>query len=127
MANRRHFLTNVNDPTTRKLTGNGTFYTEVQSADYDLCSMYIAAYDANDNVVVPSVGIATFSIETIKGQYTSKNFEGDNPVDLALIGEDSNYNIPKFDGVCIGAKVVISGADFVTDGIDHIKAFCWRV
>lgn len=127
MAKPYNFLPDVNDVANIKITANGTYFTEVQWLEFESAVMYIAAYDSSGNIVTPSVGTATFSVETIGGQFVSAPSDGDNPVDLTLIGEDSTYNMPLFLGGVRGAKLVLSGADFVTDGIAYFKAYCWRV
>lgn len=127
MAKAYNFLPDVNDVANIKITANGTYFTETQLLEFQSSVMYIAAYDSSDNIVTPSVGTATFSVETISGQFVSVPSDGDNPVDLTLAGEDSAYNMPLFLGGVRGAKLVLSGADFVTDGIAYFKAYCWRV
>lgn len=123
MAEREYFR---NESGSTMLSGDGTFYTSMQSADWDNCIVVIAAYDANGDIVTPSAGLAEVEASPIDGQWHKAPSGGANPIDLTLTGADASYSIPYFEGPIVEARIVISGTDVVTDGIDHFKAFCWR-
>lgn len=106
-----------------KIKENGDFFTEEMSLSYDKCILIIAAYDSSGDVVDFSVGTAKVFQSSIDGQYFD---EAANQIDLTTAGTSATYEPPYIFGPVKKAKLTLSSVDFVTDGIDHIKAFVWR-
>ena len=123
MAKPYYFLPSLSNVSDIKIKANGTFYTEVQSLEFETATVYAAAYDTNDNIIA-GAGTITVSVEQLPQSYMSGVSEGDNPIDLSLGGADATYNVPVFLGACRGAKIVVTGVTF--GAVDHIKVMMWR-
>lgn len=123
MHKRCYFQT---DDGSEKLTGDGTYLCESMNMEAESSEIFIAAYDSSDNIVTPSAGTATVEVCPIRGQWHSEASDGDNPIDLSLIGETATYDVPLFDGPFYAARIVLADTDFSTDGISYITAFVWR-
>lgn len=106
-----------------KLPVTGTFETGEMTMDYETSIMVLAAYDANDNIVVPTAGTATFAVEQIDGSWITSPSSGDASVDMTKTGPEVNYENPVFIGPCQNARITLSGVS----GASYVKAFCWRL
>lgn len=108
------------------ITGNGTYFTDEMSANYEAAIIAIAAYDSDGVCVTPSVGTAQFNVSPIDGQFHSGTSSGSSTVDLTKIGADASYEMALYSGPMISASITISDSDFATDGIAYIRAYIWR-
>ena len=88
MAKPYYFLPSLSNVSDLKIKANGTFYTEVQSLEFETATVYAAAYDADDNIIA-GAGTITVSVEQLPQSYMSGVSEGDNPIDLSLGGADA--------------------------------------
>ena len=102
---------------------DGAFYTDYMTAEFESAIVVIAGYDANGDIVAPTAGTATVTVFPIDGQGFTGASDGDNPIDLTLIGENATYNIPLFLGPIERASITLSG---VTGAVDHFIAYMWR-
>ena len=120
MAKRYYFK----DGDSIELSSNSVFSTGDMPVEHESSIVYIAAYDSNGDIITPTAGTATVSVESIEGEFDSGTSDGDNPIDLTLTGASASYSKPLFLGCVQSAKMSISGVDF--GAVDHIKAFMWR-
>lgn len=120
-AAERHYFKTEEGST--KLSANGTYFAKKLPAEYRDSICAICGYNASDEVVTVSVGLAEFAFSPIDGQYHDQdNFI----VDLTLAGESAGYEMPNVVGPVIEARLVITDVDFSGEDVSYFKAYIWR-